>query len=140
VKRRKAEPFHSTTEFTSFIEENLGRGPKGKHRAAPIFQALRMAVNQEPQHLAAFLEILPHMLLPGAWVAIITFHSGEDRMVKQAFRQAAAGCLCPSRQPVCTCNHTPTLQLAGKPISPTNEEIQRNPQARSAKLRVAVRL
>lgn len=110
------------------------------HPATRIFQALRMAVNEEMPMLAQFLEQLPKILKPGARAALITFHSGEDRLVKTYFRTASAACLCPPRQPICTCAHVPTFKVIGKPITASPEELTRNPQARSAKLRVAERL
>lgn len=139
----KARPIHDTQQLAQIAESiyrQKGVKARNIHPATRIFQALRIAVNQEVAMLERFLEALPQVLLPGTRVAIITFHSVEDRMVKQYFRLASATCICPPRQPVCTCGYQPTFKLIGKPITPSPEEITRNPQARSAKLRIAERI
>jgi len=103
--------------------------------------ALRMAVNHEVEELKTFLERIVRHLKPGARVAIISFHSAEDREVKESFRYWAKGCRCPLEQAFCTCDRTPVLKvLTKKPQLPTQLEIDRNPRSRSAKLRVAERL
>ncbi len=139
----KARPV-TTTDQLARIAEGIYRAKGAKaqniHPATRVFQALRMAVNQETAMLEALLEQLPKVLTPGARVAIITFHSIEDRLVKQYFRLASAACLCPPHQPVCTCKHQAAFKVIGKPITASAEELERNPQARSAKLRVAERV
>jgi len=111
------------------------------HPATRTFMALRMAVNQEIEELDTFLERIVHYLKPGARVAIISFHSAEDREVKESFRYWAKGCRCPLEQAFCTCDRVPVLRiLTKKPQLPTQAEIDRNPRSRSAKLRVAERL
>lgn len=112
----------------------------GTHPATRTFQALRIAVNQELEALEKLLDALPAVLEPGARVALISFHSIEDRIIKHYFRQNTAVCLCPPRQPVCTCTHTPAFKLIGKPITASESEIADNPESRSATLRVAERL
>lgn len=138
-----ARPIRDTRHLAQIVEAVYRQKgvPKQKiHPATRVFQALRIAVNQELEHLEALLHQLPGLLAPGARVAIITFHSLEDRLVKQFFRTASASCICPPQTPVCTCNHIPTLHIVGRPVVPSPEEIEHNPQARSAKLRVAEHL
>jgi 16S rRNA (cytosine1402-N4)-methyltransferase len=109
-----------------------------QHPATRVFQALRIAVNGELDQLQGVLNQLPGLLAPGARVAIISFHSLEDRIVKQWMVQQAATCVCPPRLPVCQCGKVPTLRvLTKKPIMATTAETTQNPRARSAKLRVA---
>lgn len=111
------------------------------HPATRTFMALRMAVNHEVEELQTFLERIVRYLKPGARVAIISFHSAEDREVKESFRYWAKGCRCPLEQAYCTCDRVPVLKvLTKKPQLPTQLEIDRNPRSRSAKLRVAERL
>lgn len=111
------------------------------HPATRTFMALRMAVNHEVEELKTFLERIVRHLKPGARVAVISFHSAEDREVKESFRYWAKGCRCPLEQAFCTCDRTPVLKvLTKKPQLPTQLEIDRNPRSRSAKLRVAERL
>ena len=141
VKRRKAQPFHSTTEFTSFIEENLGRGPKGKHRAAPIFQALRMAVNEELMALELGLSQAIELLAPQGRVVVLSYHSLEDRLVKKTFRNLATDLRDPIDPFGVRVLRSKSLSLlTKKPINPSEEEIAQNPRARSAHLRAAEKL
>jgi 16S rRNA (cytosine1402-N4)-methyltransferase len=136
----RARPVNGTRELAAVIEKVLGRrGPH--HPATQTFQALRIAVNDE---LGAIQSVLPEAvraLKPGGRLAVITFHSLEDRIVKEYFRLENRDCICPPRQPVCTCGHKASLrEITRKPLRPAEEEIQRNPRARSAKLRVAEKL
>ncbi len=121
-----------------------GRHPKARgkiHPATRVFQALRIAVNQELQALEAVLPQAMAALAPGGRVAIISFHSLEDRIVKQFFRRESQDCLCPPRQPACTCGHRAALvEITRKPVQPGAEEITQNPRSRSARLRVAEKL
>ena len=111
------------------------------HPATRVFQALRIAVNQELERLEIFMKDLPDFLNPGGRVSIISFHSLEDRIVKQGFKQYESGCTCPKELPYCVCGFTPTLKvITRKPITATKEELQANPMSRSAKLRVAEKL
>ena len=134
-----ARPIQSTAHLADVILAAIGRSRKTRiHPATRTFQALRIAVNRE---LEAIEEALPQAiaaLVPGGRLAVITFHSLEDRIVKQFFRQEARGCICPPSSPICTCGHEPTLRiLTRKPVVPTAEEITTNPRSRSAKLRIA---
>jgi 16S rRNA (cytosine1402-N4)-methyltransferase len=111
------------------------------HPATRTFQALRIVVNQELDALKEFLDKIVHYLNPGARLAIISFHSLEDRIVKLFFKKESAECVCPPQKMICDCNHQKTLHiLTKKPITPDEEEIERNPRSRSAKLRVAERV
>jgi 16S rRNA (cytosine1402-N4)-methyltransferase len=135
-----ARPITTTRRLAEVVAQ-AQRGPRQKiHPATRTFQALRIAVNDE---LGAVERVLPHaidLLRPGGRLAVISFHSLEDRIVKQTFREEATGCLCPPRQPVCTCGHVARVTLiTRKPITPTAAEIAQNPRARSAKLRIAER-
>ena len=125
----------------------LTRGASGIHPATRTFQALRIAVNQELESLEAVLPLALNALAPadanhpGGRLAVIAFHSLEDRLVKQFFRKEGRDCLCPPRQPICTCGHKANLrELTRQPIRPQEEEIRRNPRARSARLRIVERL
>lgn len=117
------------------------RATARQHPATRTFQALRMAVNEELRELEEFLRAIPDYLAPGGRVAVISFHSLEDRLVKRAFRFEATGCICPREQVVCVCGHKPRLRiLTKKPLVPGEAEIAANSRARSAKLRAAERL
>lgn len=117
------------------------RATARQHPATRTFQALRMAVNEETGELEEFLRAIPDYLVAGGRVAVISFHSLEDRLVKRAFRLEATGCLCPREQVVCVCGHKPRLRiLTKKPVMAGEAEVAVNPRARSAKLRVAERL
>jgi len=111
------------------------------HPATQTFQALRIAVNQESEHLEKFLKQAIERLKVGGRIAVITFHSGEDRIVKQFFKKQAMGCVCPPGFPVCRCGNEPKIRiLTKKPIIPTDKEVKDNPRSRSAKLRIAEKL
>lgn len=111
------------------------------HPATRTFQGLRIAVNRETEELDHYLKTIVGRLAPGARLAIISFHSLEDRAVKRAFLAAAKGCHCPPHQMHCTCDGVPSLKvLTRKPLIPSDDEMARNPRSRSAKLRVAERL
>jgi len=132
VERRKREPIRTTTGLAELVSSAIPRRawPRDIHPATRVFQALRIAVNRELSSLGAFLAAIPRHLSPGGRVAIISFHSLEDRMVKTAFRRPAAG---PGEE-------EPTLErLTRKPVVPSEWEARENPRARSAKLRVARR-
>jgi 16S rRNA (cytosine1402-N4)-methyltransferase len=134
-------PFHTTRELAEVVASAY-RGPREKiHPATRTFQALRIAVNDE---LGAVERTLPRaidLLRPGGRLAVISFHSLEDRIVKQTFKREATDCICPPRQPVCTCGHTASVKLiTRKPVEADDAEIAHNPRSRSAKLRVVERL
>jgi 16S rRNA (cytosine1402-N4)-methyltransferase len=139
---RGNEPFKATLQLAEFIAcLYKSRGKQEKiHPATRVFQALRIEVNDELGSLQRFLESLPGILARGARVAVITFHSLEDRLVKKFFQEQSRDCICPPRFPVCQCDHRATFKVNGKPIQASIEETKANPRARSAKLRVATRL
>lgn len=111
------------------------------HPATKTFQALRLEVNQELREVENFLERVVDYLRPGARIAVISFHSLEDRIVKRAFRKESTGCLCPRDYPICQCGHEKKLRLPfRKPLIPGEEEMRANSRSRSAKLRVAERI
>jgi 16S rRNA (cytosine1402-N4)-methyltransferase len=135
VRRRVHAAFATSDDLVNAIRSVLG--PRsGPGDFARLFQAVRIAVNDELPGLAHALPALRDALAPGGRLAIISYHSGEDRVVKQAFREWAAACVCPPQQPVCTCRGRPLGRLVPrKPILPAGEEVAANPRARSAKLR-----
>ena len=116
------------------------RQAAGGHPAKRIFQAVRIEVNDELGILEnAFRTAVKH-LKPGGRIAIITFHSLEDRIAKQTLKQLARGCICPPELPVCVCHHEPEIKILGKPIKASIEELDNNSRSRSAKLRIAEKL
>jgi 16S rRNA (cytosine1402-N4)-methyltransferase len=133
-------PINTTGELAALVERTVGR--RGRiHPATQTFQALRIAVNEELECLAEALPQALGLLMPGGRLTIISFHSLEDRLVKEFFRREARDCLCPPEVPICTCDHRATLGIVTKkPIRPSAEEVAANPRSRSAKLRIAYRL
>lgn len=128
-------------EQVASIVRRRYRAPSRVHPATRTFQALRLAVNQELEALQSFLTQAVEVLKPGGRLAVITFHSLEDRMVKQAIQHEAKGCICPPELPVCRCGHEPRLKsIFKKPLPASALESASNPRARSAKLRAAERL
>lgn len=134
-------PLVSTKDLAEIVKK-VARNPKSKiHPATRTFQALRIAVNQELDALEAFLPQALESLRTGGRLAIIAFHSLEDRIVKQYFRMESSDCICPADVPVCVCGHKARIkELTRRPIRPEDDEIDRNPRARSAKLRVAEKI
>lgn len=133
-------PVHTTQELVAIIERVVPTREK-VHPATRTFQALRIATNDELGALERALPQAVDLLKPGGRLAIISFHSLEDRIVKHSFREAAQDCICPPELPICVCDHEPTLKvLTKKPITPSTNEIEHNPRSRSAKLRVAARV
>lgn len=141
VARRASAPIETTTELAALVEETAG-GRRGKsvHPATKTFQALRIAVNEELIALERVLESAVTLLRPGGRLVVISFHSLEDRMVKQTFARESATCICPPEQPVCTCDHSPRLRRIGKPVRPSAQEIELNSRSRSAIMRIAERV
>jgi len=138
VRRR---PITTTAALADVVRGVLGRGRPGHHPATRTFQALRIAVNDELSELELFLADAWMLLRPGGRLAILAYHSLEDRRVKDTFRRWAADCLCPPRTPVCVCGWRAKVRvLTPRPLRPTAEEVARNPRARSARLRVVERL
>ena len=136
-----ARPLSSTRQLADVVA-GAQRGPREKiHPATRTFQALRIAVNDELGAVERVLPVAINLLRPGGRLAVISFHSLEDRIVKQTFRTEATGCLCPPRQPVCTCGHEARVRLVvRKPLRPSDDEVAANPRSRSARLRVVERL
>ncbi len=137
-----ARPIHRTLELAEIVSKAVG-GRRGKktHPATKTFQAIRIAANDELGAIERFLPQAVNLLAPGGRLAIISFHSLEDRIVKQFFKLESSNCICPPRQPICTCNHHASISIVNrKPIIATDEEQSQNPRARSAKLRVVERL
>lgn len=135
----QARPIRSTLELARIVEQVVGSGGK-IHPATRVFQAIRIAVNQELDNLKEALPQAVELLKPGGRLAVISFHSLEDRIVKEFFRQESRDCICPPEMPVCVCGHKATLKvITQKPITPSPEEVEANPRSRSAKLRIAER-
>jgi 16S rRNA (cytosine1402-N4)-methyltransferase len=132
----------ATTVGLAHLIEQVMSGKRAKiHPATRTFMALRIAVNSELQNLELALRQTPNLLRPGGRLTVTSYHSLEDRIVKQFMRHAASSCLCPPGTIVCRCGHVPTLKLISrKVIKPTSLEIESNPRSRSAKLRIAERL
>ncbi len=135
-----ARPVSGTRQLAAVIERVMGRrGPH--HPATQSFQALRIAVNGELEAVEKILPLAVQALGPGGRLAVISFHSLEDRLVKEYFRRESKDCICPPRQPICTCGHKASIkEITRRPITPTEAETKQNPRARSAKLRVAEKL
>jgi 16S rRNA (cytosine1402-N4)-methyltransferase len=136
VRRRANRPFAISDDIVNAIRATLG--PRaGPPDFARLFQAVRIAVNDELAGLERALPAMRDALEPGGRLAVITYHSGEDRLVKLAFREWASACICPPRQPVCTCRGRALGRVhPRKPILPDPAELAANPRARSAKLRI----
>jgi 16S rRNA (cytosine1402-N4)-methyltransferase len=136
-----ARPLHRTAELGAVVARAVGHTP-GIHPATRTFQAFRIAVNDELGALRAALDgALAVLRSPGGRLVTISFHSGEDRIVKEFMRREARGCVCPPGLPACVCGRQPTLKLVNRGvITPAAAEVQANPRARSAKLRAAERL
>jgi 16S rRNA (cytosine1402-N4)-methyltransferase len=136
----QARPLSGTRQLASLIEKTVGRH-SSHHPATLTFQALRIAVNGELEAVEKVLPMAVQALSRGGRLAVISFHSLEDRIVKEFFRLESKDCICPPRQPVCTCGHKASiLEITRRPIIPTEEELIHNSRARSAKLRVAEKL
>ena len=143
VDARAVKPIETTTELADIIREAVPAAARREsgHPARKTFQALRIAVNGELDRLAEALDRVFDRLAPGGRFAIITFHSLEDRMVKQAFAEYTKGCICPPEFPVCVCGRKPRGKLVNrKPIEPSAEELEVNHRSRSAKLRIIEKL
>ena len=143
VRRRQERPIATTLELVEVVKSGMpAKALKEKqHPAKRSFQAIRIAVNDELASVDRMLQGAVPRLNRGGRLAVITFHSLEDRIVKNALAQFARGCICPPDFPVCVCGRTPDVKLTPKkPILPSEREIEENPRARSAKLRVAEKL
>lgn len=143
VCEREKYPIRTTKVLASIAEKAIPqRYRSGKiHSATKTFQALRMEVNHELESLRLFLPQAIRRLKSGGRLAVIAFHSGEDRIVKQVFRENARGCICPPAFPICRCDKHPVVQIVtAKPVVPSMSEVNVNPRARSAKLRIIGKL
>ncbi len=143
AKERTETPIESSGRLVEIIKNAIPAKARkdGPHPAKRTFQAIRIEVNQELQQIERMLEIAVDFLLPKGRICVISFHSLEDRLVKNAFKKMSISCICPPEFPECRCDHEPSLKLVTrKPIIPTDQEIENNPRARSAKLRVAERI
>lgn len=137
-----SDRLETTTDLARVVAEAIPRGawPKGIHPATRTFQALRIAVNDEMGALEEFLEAIPSLLAKGGRAVVISFHSLEDRAVKRAFAELAHPCRCPPGLPICGCGAAEWKLLTRKVVRPDEEEVSRNPRARSARLRAVERL
>ena len=142
-KARAEKPISTTAELTEIIKAAIPARARrtGPHPAKRTFQAIRIEVNDELGHLRQAVEKLPDLLISGGRIAIITFHSLEDRIVKTEFERRLNPCTCPKEFPVCVCGKVADVKrVTKKPILPGQEETESNPRARSAKLRVLEKL
>jgi 16S rRNA (cytosine1402-N4)-methyltransferase len=142
ARRRERAPIATTGDLVEVIRGALPTPAlfAGGHPAKRVFQALRIAVNHELESLEAGLGPAFELLVPGGRLAVIAFHSLEDRMVKRFMRDRATGCICPPELPACVCGRVPEAALiTTRAVMPRPEEVARNPRARSARLRVLVK-
>lgn len=143
VEKRQENPIGTTLELVEVIRSAVPKKARDEnlHPAKRTFQAIRIAVNRELDVIEKVITEAADNMNKGGVIAIITFHSLEDRIVKTVFKELSNDCICPPQFPVCTCNTVPKLKLiTKKPIISSNEELEENPRARSAKLRCAMRL
>lgn len=143
IKERETKTISTTFDLVEIIKKAIPASARrdGPHPAKRTFQAIRIAVNSELTEVERAIPDIIDILRPGGRVCIITFHSLEDRIVKESFRRMANPCTCPSDFPICICNNIPQISIiTRKPILPDEDEIKNNPRARSAKLRVAEKL
>ncbi len=142
-RSREQAPIETTAQLAQIVRDAIPASARrsGPHPARRTFQALRIEVNDELNAIATTLPIAVQRLAKGGRIVVISYHSLEDRIVKQAFTRLAQGCICPPKVPQCQCGRTPQLKiLTRRPIRPTAAEIANNPRARSAKLRAAERV
>jgi 16S rRNA (cytosine1402-N4)-methyltransferase len=142
ARRRRSELFERTGELVETIKGAIPAPARfgDGHPARRVFQALRIAVNEELEELEEALPAAVDMLRPGGRLAVISFHSLEDRIVKRFFRAQERGCICPPDLPICACGRDPVLRvLTRRPLRPSAHELEANPRAASARLRAAVR-
>lgn len=138
VRERENKPIETTGELADLVKSAIPAAARrtGPHPARRVFQALRIAVNDELGALASALDQALTVVRTGGRVAVITFHSLEDRIVKRTFAEWCQGCVCPPQFPVCICGKTPRAEFHRKSVTPGEVELSRNPRARSARLRV----
>ncbi len=140
VAARKIAPIKTTGELVKIIEGAVPKIPDGGHPAKRVFQAVRIEVNHELEILSDALKAAVNHLKIGGRIAVITFHSLEDRIVKQTFKSLAQGCICPKNFPVCVCGHKAEIKILGKAKTAADSELNENSRAKSAKLRVAEKI
>lgn len=141
VKARSKREIQTTLELVEIIKQSMPqKAMKNSHPAKKTFQALRIAVNDEIDSLPKSIEAMFDHLVIGGFLAIITFHSLEDRIVKQKFAEFCKGCTCPPDFPICVCGKTPCGALEFRSLAPSEEEIAKNNRARSARLRAVTKL
>ena len=137
----RSRPILTTRQLADLVARDVGSGRKGHHPATRTFQALRIAVNRELEALQTFLPQATLALAPRGRMAVIAFHSLEDRLVKHFFRRESRDCICPPEQPLCTCDHKAMFkEITRRPIRPGEAEVKKNPRSRSARLRVVEKL
>ncbi len=139
VEERRNSPIDTTFQLVSIIKKAIPKGARasGHHPAKKTFQAIRIEVNKELEILKKSIPALCNLLKPKGRICIITFHSLEDRIVKENFKELNTGCICPKDFPICVCNRKKEIEIiTKKPIVPTEDELSKNPRARSAKLRI----
>ena len=142
-KIREEKSIKTTLELAEIIKGAIPAAARndGPHPAKRTFQAIRIEVNGELDVIKPLITASANNLAPGGRIAVISFHSLEDRLVKEGFKSLAKGCICPSDFPVCVCGRRPIIkEITKKPILPTNDELEANPRSRSAKLRIAEKL
>jgi 16S rRNA (cytosine1402-N4)-methyltransferase len=138
VDARQSAPIETTGQLAAIVRSVKKSKPKEIDPSTLTFQALRIAANEELTGLDRFIEVAVSVLEPGARIAVISFHSLEDRIVKRALRRLEGECTCPPGMPVCGCGAKEVVKiLTGRPVTASEDEVKRNPRSRSAKLRVA---
>jgi len=143
VEARRTAPIATAEELVALVERVAPAGTPGRRRIHPatrVFQALRIAVNAELDALEVALAASVSLLRPGGRLVVLSYHSLEDRIVKQFMEAERKGCICPPVVPVCVCGRRPRLRLVGKSLTPSAAEVAANPRARSARLRAAERI
>lgn len=143
VEYRRENPIETTGQLVDIIRRAIPAAVRKKatgHPAKRIFQAIRIEVNNELGILEDTFRTAVSHLNSGGRIAVITFHSLEDRITKNVFKEMARGCICPPQLPVCVCHHKAQIKLCGKAIKPSNEEMEKNSRSKSAKLRIAEKL
>jgi len=144
IEKRACTPIATSLELAGVIEKAMPARAKAKqkiHPATRVFQALRIVVNRELERLETFIQAVPSMLVKGGRISIISFHSLEDRIVKQRLRAFENGCTCPKQFPLCICGFVKQMEsVTRKPVTADPDELKANPMARSAKLRVAQKI
>ena len=137
----KARPINTTQQLAAVVAATVGGKRGDTHPATRTFQALRIAVNGELESVEKVLPLAVRLLAVGGRLAVISFHSLEDRLVKKIFHREARDCVCPPEQLVCVCGHKASVkEITRKPITPSESELRSNPRSRSAKLRIVEKI